>query len=245
MGQELRNATEECLDYWNEDVPMSFFDKHLTYEEKRKFRYSLQDYMHKEFHFEKFRGKLVLDIGCGAGIDSCEFLRNGADVVSLDFSEASMKATKCLKQETNLPAKLIRGTVLNLPFNSSTFDCVYSVGVLHHVRNMSKALKEILRVLKPNGLFMGLLYHKNSLMYAYLKFKKMGTERRHGCPYAKAYSLEETYSLFHKYFKSVQLKVRYNVIDLGTERKVKFKLANGDESLGWHIIFKASKGIMK
>ncbi len=239
---KLSDKIEESFDYWNEDIPMSFFDIPLTYEEKRSFRYSLQDYMYKEFSFKKFNGKVVLEIGCGAGIDTCEFLRNGSHVISLDLSEASMKATKSLLEETKLPGSLSRASVLNLPFRSNVFDCVYSFGVLHHVRMVELAMSEIVRVLKPSGLFMGMLYHKNSLMYAYLTFKNKGTERRVGCPYAKAYSMEEAYLLFHKYFKSVVVKVCYNVIDLPTQRKVKFKLENGDESLGWHLVVKARKG---
>jgi len=65
------------MDYWGVSPPMRFDE--LSYEEKRKFRYDLQDYMHAFFQFDKFSGKKILEVGSGAGIDSCEFARNGAN----------------------------------------------------------------------------------------------------------------------------------------------------------------------
>ncbi len=41
--------------FWNKAVPMTFVDKPKTYEEKRKFRYELQDYMHDVFKFENYK----------------------------------------------------------------------------------------------------------------------------------------------------------------------------------------------
>jgi 2-polyprenyl-3-methyl-5-hydroxy-6-metoxy-1,4-benzoquinol methylase len=69
---------KEIKKYWEQSTPMSFVPEKLSYEEKRNFRYSLQDYMHDVFRFADFLGKSVLEIGCGAGIDSAEFARNGA-----------------------------------------------------------------------------------------------------------------------------------------------------------------------
>lgn len=70
---EIRN---EIMHYWEQSTPMSFVPEKLGYEEKRKFRYSLQDYMHDAFRFADFSGKLVLEVGSGAGIDSAEFAQN-------------------------------------------------------------------------------------------------------------------------------------------------------------------------
>jgi hypothetical protein len=81
--------------------------------------------------------------------------------------------------------------------------------------------------------------------------QKIETERRLGCPYAKLYTVETTKKLLHR-FAQVQVKTRYNVIDLPDHRKAKFKFRRymdftekvedfDSEILGWHLIFKARK----
>jgi ubiquinone/menaquinone biosynthesis C-methylase UbiE len=257
----IPNETSErkrIKDYWEESTPMSFLDKNLSYEEKRRFRYSLQDYMHEVFRFSDFRDKLVLDLGCGAGIDSAEFARNGATVISVDITENATTLTKNLMLEAGLPYCVIQADALYLPFRSSVFDCVYCFGVLHHIPEIEKALAEIRRVLKTGGQVMAMLYNRDSLLYAYsivyLRGIKEGllgkftldeilskySERRYGNPYTRAYTKIEAKELFEKFFKDVHIEVRYNVIDLPDERKVKVGLPDKYE-LGWHLIIKAIK----
>jgi len=250
---------EKIKEYWEQGPPMSFMDRSLSYEEKRKFRYSLQDYMHEVFRFADFSGKLVMDLGCGAGIDSAEFARNGAYVISVDFAQASIISTRDLLREAGLPAYIVQADATSLPFREDVFDCVYCFGVLHHIPNVEEALAEIHRVLKPNGKVLAMLYHQDSLLYAYsivyLRGIKEGllwkstldeilsnySERREGNPYTRAYTKSEVRKLFEKFFDHLQIEVRYNVIDLPNERKVKIGLPEKYE-LGWHLIVKGIKG---
>jgi len=244
--------------YWEQGPPMSFISEDVSYQEKRKFRYSLQDYMPATFQFAAFTGKLVLDLGCGAGIDSAEFARNGASVVSVDFTLIATQSTQSLLKEANLPAQVAQADATSLPFKNDTFDCVYSFGVLHHIPNVERAMVEIKRVLKPGGQVMAMLYNKDSLLYGYsivyLRWVKERlldkftmdeilsrySERREGNPYTKVYTKEEAGALFSQYFKSCSVEVRYNVIDLPEQRKVKVSLPDEYE-LGWHLIVKAVK----
>ena len=55
----------------------------------------------------------------------------------------------------------------NIPFPDDTFDCVCSMGVLHHVPDTQKALDEIYRVLKPGGRLIVMFYHRNSAKYQF------------------------------------------------------------------------------
>jgi len=237
---------------------MSFVPEKLDYEQKREFRYSLQDYMHRAFRFDDFKGKTVLEIGCGAGIDSAEFAVNGAKVFSTDLTRASTELTRDLFKGIGLPPIVIQSNATSLPFKDATFDCVYSFGVLHHFPGIEAALAEIHRVLKPGGQLMVMLYHRDSLLYAYsivywhgIKeglLKDMSpddllscySERNEGCPYTRAYTKQEAQELFSSRFRQVTTEVYYNVIDLPEQRKVKVDVPDKYE-LGWHLIVKAVK----
>jgi ubiquinone/menaquinone biosynthesis C-methylase UbiE len=145
-----------------------------------------------------------------------------------------------------------------LPFKDDTFDCVYSFGVLHHFPEIESALAEIHRVLKPGGQVMVMLYHQDSLLYAYSIIYWRGikegllktltpeqlvsrySERNEGCPYTRVYTKQEARALFSKWFSHIAVEVHYNVIDLEEQRKVKVDVPDKYE-LGWHLVVKAVK----
>ena len=52
-----------------------------------------------------------------------------------------------------------------LPFRSESFDVVYSNGVLHHTPDTAGAIREVHRVLRPDGIAKVMLYHRNSFNY--------------------------------------------------------------------------------
>ena len=253
-----KESQSEIKDFWEQGSPMSFIGENVNYEGKRESRYSLQDYMHAIFEFDKFAGKLVLDLGCGVGIDSAEFARNGASVVSTDFTRIATTSVLSLFREANLPARVVQADATSLPFKDQTFDCVYSFGVLHHIPAMEKAVFEINRVLKPGGQMMVMLYNRDSLLYGYSIVYLRGikerllekltmdeilsrySERKEDNPYTKVYTKAEAEALFSQYFRSCSVEVRYNVIDLPEQRKVKVKVPDKHE-LGWHLIVKAMK----
>lgn len=248
----------DIKDFWEQGPPMGFIGEKLRYEEKREFRYSLQDYMHDVFQFDTFAGKTVLEIGCGGGIDSAEFARNGALVTSTDFTEIGVKTTSELLEEANLPVNVMQADATNLQFEDNTFDCVYSFGVLHHIPDIRKALSEIKRVLKPDGQIMVMVYNKDSLLYGYsivylhgIQEKQLETltideltakysERKEDNPYTKVYTKTEAHELFSEYFDACSVVVRYNAIDLPQQRKVKVNVSD-DYELGWHLIIKGVK----
>ena len=230
---------------------MSFKDR--SYKEKRDFRYSLQDYMHKVIRFGDYEGKRILEIGCGSGIDSVEFLRYEAEeVISLDWTKSSVSMTKQLLEESHQKGCIIQADASHLPFNSNSFDVVYSFGVLHHIPDIEAVIKDIHRILRVDGILLTMFYNRNSLLYSYsilnrgineglkpeesiLKY----SERNKGVPFSKAYMKEELLALLSPYFQRVDITPCYNVIDLPDRRKIKFSLENGINELGWHLIVKA------
>jgi ubiquinone/menaquinone biosynthesis C-methylase UbiE len=246
-------------EYWEKSTPMSFGPEQWSYEKKRKFRYDLQDYMHDSFRFHDWAGKKVLEVGCGSGIDSMEFARHGAIVTATDITDNAIALTKKLTKETGYKVDVVQTPAFDLPFPDDCFDCVYSYGVLHHIPEVEKKIDEISRVLRKDGMLLAMLYNKNSLLYAYSVIFRHGiqdklltgqnytesdlvsrySERNEGCPYTKAYTKEEAREFFSKWFKNVEVTVRFNVIDTDKQRKVKLGLDDSWE-LGWHLVVRAS-----
>jgi ubiquinone/menaquinone biosynthesis C-methylase UbiE len=253
---------EKIKDYWEKSTPMSFGPEKWSYEKKRQFRYSLQDYMHDAFGFDEFSGKSMLEIGSGSGIDALEFARNGAKVTAIDFTDNAVTLTKELAQEAGLSVDISRGDARKLNFADDSFDCVYSYGVLHHIPDVNRALSEIRRVLKPGGRLMAMVYNKDSLLYAYSIIYLHGikermlldggcseddlvarySERNEGCPYTRAYTKEEAKEEFGRFFEDVEVGVHYPVIDMPEKRKIKVTI-QAENELGWHIVVKGFKPV--
>jgi len=97
---------------------------------------------------EDVRGKLVLDVGCGMGRFAEVITRWGGRVIGVDFSAAAEVAASNLADRDFLA---IQADVFSLPFAPEIFDCIYSVGVLHHTPDCEKAFKILPRYLKPCG----------------------------------------------------------------------------------------------
>jgi len=242
------------IEYWEKTVPWIFKNEKLPYQERRRLRYELQDYMLEAIPFTEYGGKLVLEIGSGSGIDSAEFCRNGAEVVSLDFTETGAKSTRDTLSEAGLSSfDVVRAAAQSLPFKDGVFDCVYSFGVLHHIPDVGRVTKEISKKLAKRGELISMLYNKDSLLYAYsILFLHRGaglsedeavskySERVEGCPYTKAYTKQDALDLLEDDFRGVSASIHYNVIDTGKRRKVKTQLSD-EYQLGWHIIVRANK----
>ncbi len=93
----------------------------------------------------------ALDAGCGGGRYSYALKSIGfGKVTGIDFSQINIDTAS--QRRKNFSAIDFQvGNVLDLPFESASFDFVFSNGVLHHTESISKGLKEIRRVLKMSG----------------------------------------------------------------------------------------------
>ncbi len=129
----------------------------------KHFRYTVQPFMHRLIGFERYRGKRLLEIGCGLGTDLAEFARNGALVTGIDLSPQSLELARRRFELEGLPGKFLVADAEQLPFPDASFDAVYSFGVLHHTPNIERAIAEIHRVLIPGGELIVMLYHRHSL----------------------------------------------------------------------------------
>lgn len=116
--------------------------------------------------FDLVEGKYchALDIGCGPGTITEDILKISEKVSGIDISEDMINTAL---EEFSEPQYKNRvsfevGDAENLKYPDETFDIVFCIGVLRYTSSWEKALQEIHRVLKPNGIFVATFFYRFS-----------------------------------------------------------------------------------
>lgn len=128
-------------------------------------RSSYAQWMDEALAYRETSGLDVLDVGCGQGIDLARYAMAGSRPIGIDLTPRhAILASK------HLAALALAGTAIvadaeSIPFSDRSFDRVSSNGVLHHTPHISRALREIQRVLRPGGEARVILYNRNSFHY--------------------------------------------------------------------------------
>lgn len=89
----------------------------------------------------------ALDIGVGTGVVGAGLNEMGFQIVGVDRSREMLS-----RALLRLGGSVVRGDATRLPFPAAAFQQAYSVWVLHHVGDIAAALREVARVLRPDGL---------------------------------------------------------------------------------------------
>lgn len=252
-------SLEDVRSYWNEyvnDVEVTqlpvgtpeFFDA------LERYRYDKIDYLKDYVGFSRYKGKKVLEIGCGVGIDLLQFARAGAEVAARDLTPNAVELARANLAREGYSGDIKVGNAEALDFPESSFDVLYSHGVLHHTVDTGKAVREVHRVLRIGGEAIIMLYNRYS--WFNLAAILSGTPIEHArkdAPIIRRYSTRECRRLFRQ-FQDVQIHV-----DRFPKRTVKFdnlfaKLNNSvlvpffgilpdalKRPFGWHIMIRAIK----
>lgn len=166
-SEELKEAVH---DYWNRQSCGAYATqagKHTKayFEDIERFRYREQAYIHEFAQFTRYHGKKVLEVGFGAGTDFVQWLRAGAIATGIDLTQEGVDnlthriAVYTLPQ----PQHIGVGDAENLQFPDGTFDLGYSFGVLHHSPDTVRAIKELVRVVKPGGEIKIMVYNRRCI----------------------------------------------------------------------------------
>jgi len=124
----------------------------------------------------EYRGKLVLDAGCGNGRYAKLVNDWGARVVCVDISSAVEIAQKNVGGRSDVA--VVQGDLFKLPFREGAFDIVYSIGVLHHTPDAKGAFKAIQPLVKPGGFFSIFMHGQgNRALYATNRWLRAWTSK--------------------------------------------------------------------
>jgi len=116
--------------------------------------------------FARWRGKEVLEIGCGIGTDTINFARHGANVTVLELSPKSLELARRRAEVFGLADKIVfyNGNAEEMTsfLPPKRYDLIYSFGVIHHSPSPEKIIEQLHHFIKPGGTVKIMVYHRNS-----------------------------------------------------------------------------------
>ncbi len=105
----------------------------------------------------------VLDVGCGGGFLSNAMAAQGLKVTGIDLSSESLRVAA--KYDRTLSVHYQVADAYQLPFADQSFEVVTAMDFLEHVDRPAAVIREISRVLKPNGLFIFHTFNRNPVAH--------------------------------------------------------------------------------
>jgi SAM-dependent methyltransferase len=121
------------------------------------------------FCIPRHRRKVVriLELGCGSGANLWMIAREGFAAYGIDQSPEGIRLCRQMLQKWDASAQLNVGSMLALPYEDGCFDAVVDVVSSQHLMFSDHAplYREVLRILRPGGLFFS--YHLGSKSYSY------------------------------------------------------------------------------
>ena len=110
-----------------------------------------------EYFWRISKDKKVLDYGCGTGYHLVNLAKTAKEIVGIDLSYNSLQIAKnkIEKEKLTDKAKVLLMDCEELEFEDNSFDIIFDGGTFSSL-DLRKALPEMIRVLKPEGLLMGI-----------------------------------------------------------------------------------------
>lgn len=125
-------------------------------------KYLVEPHIQGFAQFERWKGKKVLEIGCGIGTDSINFARAGADLTIVELSEESLAVCRQRFCVYGLQAKFFNRNAEELTsfLPTEPYDLIYSFGVIHHTPHPERVLQQIKRYCHQETEIRLMLYSK-------------------------------------------------------------------------------------
>jgi 2-polyprenyl-3-methyl-5-hydroxy-6-metoxy-1,4-benzoquinol methylase len=179
-------------------------------------KYFVEPHIPRFAEFARWRGKRVLEVGCGIGTDTISFARHGARVTAVDLSEKSVeiarrRAEVCgVDRQIDFHVANVEDLGRSIP--AARYDLIYSFGVVHHTPHPDRAIAEMRRYAGPGSVLKLMVYHRRSwkslgilLGYGKGRFWEFPaliarySEAQTGCPVTYAYLPREMRNLLGRF----------------------------------------------
>lgn len=158
--------------------------------------------------FECWRGKRVLEIGCGIGTDAVNFARAGAEYTGVDLSSVSLALTRKRFETFGLTGTFHHANAeqLSSVVRQGGFDLVYSFGTIHHTPRQRAVIEQARQLIRDDGELRIMLYARNSWKAIMIEAGLDQPEAQAGCPIATTYTHAMVRELLRGYFEVVSLE---------------------------------------
>ena len=129
-----------------------------TYEDKRHAGYHVfLDEAEMSVIQRHIEGQEVLEVGCGTGLILQRIAKSARRAVGVDLSPGMLEHARRRGLEVH------EANATELPFEDATFDVAVSFKVLAHVQDISDAMAEMARVVRPGGRVIAEFYNRRSI----------------------------------------------------------------------------------
>ena len=200
-------------DFWNRrpcNVRHSAepFGSREYFDEVETRKYFVEPHIPAFADFDRWRGRRVLEIGCGIGTATISFLRAGAQVTAVDLSDESLQLARRRADVYRLAGNATFAEAdaerLSEAIEPETYDLVYSFGVLHHTPHPERAIDQIRSFVRPGSTLKIMMYHSRSwkVLWSVLRYGAgrfwdwrrviaRYSEAQTGCPVTYTYTKRE------------------------------------------------------
>lgn len=190
-----RSEIGRVQSYWNECIHDLEMTSHQPgtpefFEDLDEYRFDKLRYLPELVDFAGYRGKRLLEVGCGIGTDLVRFAAGGAKAVGVDLSTTALELARKNAEVSGVEAELRLANGEALPFEDASFDLVYAHGVLQYTANPRRMVAECHRVLAPGGEAIFMVYNRISWLNALSKLMKVPLEHE-DAPVLRKFSIGE------------------------------------------------------
>ena len=175
-------------------------------------KYFVESHIPRFAEFERWKGKKVLEIGCGIGTDTINFARAGAAVTAVDLSGKSLEVARERVALFGLAdrVRFFQGSAeaLSSFVPPEPYDLIYSFGVIHHTPHPERVIEQMRAYAKPGTTVKIMVYNRRSwkvlgilLGYGRGQFWKLddliarNSEAQTGCPVTYTYTPRQARAL--------------------------------------------------
>jgi 2-polyprenyl-3-methyl-5-hydroxy-6-metoxy-1,4-benzoquinol methylase len=222
-------------------------------------KYHVEPHIPGFAQFPRWKGKRVLEVGCGIGTDTINFARAGAQVTAVDLSTESLAVAKTRAKVFGFADRITfhqaNAERLSEVVQVESYDLVYSFGVIHHTPNPPRVAAEIRKYMGPDSELRLMVYAKNSWKNIMIEAGIDQPEAQSGCPVAFTYTDDEVRQALLKGFEVLSIE-QDHIFPFVVEKYVKYDyeivpwfaamprdmFRAMEKNLGWHKLVVARLG---